>query len=426
MFHSQDLLKPEECTNATGASMSFNRTIIDDIVVGVLWYVISLIPVVLGIYFGTEHIVGNGGPNHPRPGILTACSRFDGNHYREITDRGYRYNPSKRSTVAFFPVYPLMGSAVAFVTGWDARIALLVVSNFMLVCSFSAFSAYLRVRFPTIPSTTGSLIVGLLALWPAGLFFRMVYSESTFLFFTLIFLCGCTRRWPLPVLALLAGSVTAVRPVGLAATAAFVWYVLSDLSRGSAVRRSLIAFAYCPLACWGLLAYMAYQYDCFGTPLAFAQTQEHWTYAAPVENDIWEKAESLLAGEPIWGCYHHDSLRRWNRLDSSDNVLFNLAFWNPILFVGAFILIVYGAVRAWLSGEEVVLGLVLLIIPYLTRAYEMSMASHGRFAAVVLPAYIVLARLLTWQDWGMRAAFVICSCILMIWCALFAAAYPFF
>ena len=408
--------------------MAFTRTVLDDIAAGMLWYLISFVPVCLGVLFGTNYLVGPGGQlPHACPGILAACSRFDGIHYREIVECGYAYHPDKRSTVAFFPAYPHMSRAVVQLTGWDSRLALLIVSNLMLVAAFTLFSAYLRARLPTMPAYTRSLIIGLLALWPAGFFFRMVYSESTFLAFTLLFLLGCARHWPLPVLALLAGFVTAIRPVGIAATAAFVWYILSDRGRGTALRRTMIGVGYCPLAGWGLLAYMAYQYICFGTPLAFAQTQEHWTFGATVATDIWDKAESLLALEPIWSCYLPDSFGCWTRLDSEPNPFFNFAFWNPILFVGAFLLIQIGWARAWLSSVEIVIGLALLTIPYLTRAYEMSMASHGRFAAVVIPAYLVLGRiLLGWPQWGERAAFVICSCLLMIWSALFATGHAFF
>jgi hypothetical protein len=69
----------------------------------------------------------------------------------------------------------------------------------------------------------------------------------------------------------------------------------------------------------------------------------------------------------------------------------------------------------------------LLLIPYATRAYEMSMASHARFAAIVLPAYIVLAKLLRklpeGTEWVVLAAL---AALQMSWTALFAAGYSFF
>ena len=213
----------------------------------------------------------------------------------------------------------------------------------------------------------------------------------------------------------------------MAITAALMWYILCDPSRGSLVRRAMLAIVYLPVGAWGLLAYMGYQYVEFGNPLAFAQTQEHWTFGIPYHPEPGEKLESLLALEPIWGCYDPDSLRYWKRHGESPNIFFNLLFWNPILFVWALFLVLLGAFKSWLSGTEVVLGLGLLAIPYITRAYEMSMASHARFAAVVIPAYIVMGRLLqSCPPWGFWCYCVVCSCLLMLWSALFAAGHLFF
>ncbi len=135
----------------------------------------------------------------------------------------------------------------------------------------------------------------------------------------------------------------------------------------------------------------------------------------------------MLAGEPLWGVFTVDSLRYWTRIDRHGNPFFSMFFWNPILFVGTVVLVLFGAYRFWLSGPEVVLGLGLLAIPYLTRAYEMSMASHARFAAVVIPAYLVLGRLLparpAWVPWSILGGL---SMVLLAWSALFAAGYYFF
>jgi len=84
----------------------------------------------------------------PRPDFVGACSRFDGTHYREIVEQGYSYNASRRSTVAFFPIYPMIARLVATLTGLSAPGALLLVSNLLLVGAFIIFSAYVRLRFP--------------------------------------------------------------------------------------------------------------------------------------------------------------------------------------------------------------------------------------------------------------------------------------
>jgi hypothetical protein len=395
---------------------------------GLLAYLLTSVPVCLGVICGISFVpCDRDRPNTSGPDFLTACSRFDGTHYRDIVEHGYSYDPGQRSSVAFFPLYPVTGWAAAALTGWSAGLALLVVANLMLVGAFILFAAYLRSQSPKHPAHAGWLALALFGLWPAGFFFRMTYSESTFLAVTLLVLLGMLRRWPLVVLVLLAGLATAARPVGVAVAAAILAHVVCDPSRGSVGRRLVLALASSPLACWGLIAYMAYQYVAFGHPLAFAQTQEHWGVVRPSYNDLWHKVESLLAGEPLWGVYTPDPVRNWQRLNSQDQLLFNMAFWNPIFFVAAFALVLIGAGKAWLSGPEVVLGLGLLAIPYVTRAYEQSMASHARFAALVVPAYIVLGRILQAQPkWLAWSVFALLSMMLVAWSALFAAGHALF
>jgi len=402
---------------------------IGDLGVGLFAYLLTAAPVFFGILFSREFLPqAFSEPDAVKPNFVGTCFHFDAYHYAEIVEHGYSYDPKERSMVAFFPAYPLAGKMAAALSDWDTRLMLLVVANAMLLGAFVFLSAYLRTRFPQDAPQNRFLVLAIFGLAPAGFFFRMPYSESTFLLLTLVAMVGMVRRWPLLIVALLTGAVTAVRPVGLAVTAAFLWYLLFDNERGSIKRRILSATAFLPIACWGLLAYMTYQYIAFNNPLAFAQTQENWNQLSPPpENVFWDKFESLLSGEPIWAAYTSDIVRSWKQSGDSSNPLFNLHFWNPIIFVGTAVLVFIGARKSWLTGPEIVLSALLLAIPYVTRAYEMCMASHARFAAVVFPAYIVLARLLAplpqWVTWVVIGIF---SIMLMTWTALYAAGHMFY
>jgi hypothetical protein len=173
---------------------------------------------------------------------------------------------------------------------------------------------------------------------------------------------------------------------------------------------------------------MAYQYVEFGNPFAFAQTQEHWKHQIPVAHPTFaEKAWALVELEPIRGVFDPESRRYWRGADPSHGVLSNLFFWNPVLFVTSAALVAWGAWRKWLTGPEVVLGAALLAIPYLTRAYEMSMASHARFAAAVVVIYPMLGRLLAALPPPAACVAVSLSAVLLsYWTALYTAGYPFF
>jgi hypothetical protein len=189
------------------------------------------------------------------------------------------------------------------------------------------------------------------------------------------------------------------------------------------LRAALLA----PLACWGLLAYMLYQQLAFATPWAFVQTQEHWTLGMPADRRWQAKAESLLALEPIWGVYNPESQRYWEKTLPCGGPWFSILYWNPILFLLAAGLVTLGRCKHWLTASECILCMSLLAIPYLTRAYEMSMGSHARFAAVALGQYLVIGRL--FGPAGAPLRFAICAPLAALSClftSLYAANYLVF
>jgi hypothetical protein len=362
---------------------------VDDFFTGFLAYYLTSLPVLLGVFLGISFVQ----PMDPVGDPVSACFHFDAVHYRDIICEGYSYDPAQGSLVAYFPAYPLLARWLGQTMSLSSEEAALLAANLALVGAFVFLARYVRVRWPEATASQRGLVLAIFGLWPVGLFFRMPYAESLFVCGTLAVLYGMARGWPLLVLALLTGFVTATRPVGVALTAAFMWHVLTQPgSRPWAKGIRLLMLA--PLACWGLLAYMGYQWLEFGAPLGFAQTQQHWSFHAPKERCWPAKLWSLATLEPIWGVYVPGSQRYWGNVGGGINPLFNLIFWNPILFVLAVVLLAWGGRKRWLTVSEVILGTVLLAIPYLARGFEMSMASHGRFAAVVVVNYLVLGRML--------------------------------
>lgn len=399
---------------------------LDDSLTGFLAYCLTSLPVVLGALFGTEFL-------HPRNDTsvspldpIFACVRFDACHYMDIVRDGYSYSPTRPSRVAFFPAYPMLSRWLSRSTGLLPEEAALLTSQLALLGAFVLLVRYVRLRWPEATAGQREFVLLVFGLWPLGLFFRMPYTESLFLCGTLAVLYGVARAWPLLPLALLTGSVTAVRPVGVAVTAAFLWHILTQpgIRPWAKVGRILIL---APLACWGLLAYMAYQWLAFDTPLAFAQTQEHWIMQAPSDHNWPAKWRSLALLEPIWGVYVPDSSRYWANVSPRHSPLFSLYFWNPILFVLATALLAWGGWKRWLTGSELVLGACLLAIPYVTRAYEMSMAGHGRFAAVVVVNYLVIGRVLGRFPPLVGTAYCVASALLLlIFTSLYVANYLVF
>ena len=96
-----------------------------------------------------------------------------------------------------------------------------------------------------------------------------------------------------------------------------------------------------------------------------------------------------------------------------------------IIFVIVLITALEDVWKKWLTGNEVVLAVSLLAIPYFTRSFEMCMDAFGRFASIVFPVYIVVAQLLVrLPAWLATALLAVSGFFLGAFSALFSAWYP--
>jgi hypothetical protein len=344
--------------------------------------------------------------------------RFDAPRYERIVENGYTYSPEHGSNVAFFPAYPMVARVLRATLGMPTFVALLIVSNACLAGATFVFSRYLAVRreldadgnpradhgppgsaispatqFPATRGATSAYALWTFALLPTTFFFRMPYSEGMFVFVAIAALYAMERGWALPWTVALVGLATAVRPVGVALLFPLGWFVImrSKAKRSCPSRRCHAVWAIV-FGCWGLLAYMLFQYARFGDALAFAKTQTNWRIRA--DGGLSDKALSLASWEPIWSVYTPDSPGYFGGFANGE-WLRSMRFFNPVFYCGTAALVVIGTVKRWLTNYEILLAAGLLVISYLTRAYEMCMESQARFAAVVLPAYIVLGILLS-------------------------------
>ncbi len=379
---------------------------------GLLLYALTSGIVVLGASFGHQFIT----PPAETPGqsFHEKFSAYDGGWYKWIAVNGYQYDPKQQSSTAFFPLYPLLGAGLMRLTGLSATWALLIVSHVCLATAFVIAVIYVRGRRPEPDRSTVSLTLLALGLMPATFFFRMTYSESIFLLLTLLFLLGIQRNWPLPIVALIAGLTTASRPVGvglLLPLAIYVWH--RSLSRRAFLTRVVLS---APLACCGLIAYAAFLYLQFGDPLVFAKTQIYWGRSAP---SLTTKLLALASYQPIWEIFLWQPAAGWS--------VFAWEQVNPVYFALSVALIVFGAWRGRLNIYETSLATMLLLIPYLTRGYEMNMASSARFAAVVFPVYLILGEGLSRLPQAVSGVVLAMSTFFLgAYSALFAGGYPIF
>ena len=410
------------------------------------WYFSGLL-FALALSLGFSFLTPGPVAHSPRGDVIDALAIHDGRWYKQIAAEGYSYDPNSRSNVAFFPLYPLLGRAVAAALPVRMETALLIVSNTSFFLALIVLGLYVRARYRDADANVVDFVLLSACLFPTACFFRLPYSESTFLLLTVVAMHGIQRRWPTIVVALVVGLATASRPVGVALLAPLA---LDLWRRHAGLGRRLWRLAvWLPLACWGLAGYMAYQHFAFGDALAFAKTQQHWgVRTAP---DLPEHFLALLTLEPIAAVYDHESPAFWARADAHGLPWLSLQFANPLFFLATLALVVAEFARI-LAGRrvraaiahvesataplrrvplldrfEISLSLLLLAIPYFTRGYEMGMASMGRFVAVAFPIYLAFGRWLALLPPAVAAALLALSAFLMAaYSALFAAGYLIF
>jgi hypothetical protein len=387
------------------------------------FYVLTSLVVFLGVSAGGEFFRSRDRRQSESPTLVRCMTGWDGEWYRQIVVEGYSYYPKRWSSVAFFPLYPLLARLAATLGNMSPDIALVFVAHASLAGAFVLLDRYGKQRYRGAPPELMQYILLATGLAPFTYFFRMAYSEASFFCLTILALYGIERRWSLLGIALIIGLASATRPVGVALLAPFLlhlWQRARSWARFLAASLCLL-----PVACWGLAAFLGYQYWRFGDPLAFASSQLTWRLRPPAP---WpDKLLALELLEPIWAVFDPTSPCYWMRHEDTHFFLFHQAIFNRLAFLAGVILTVVGKYKRWLSAYEVALVAGLLLIPYVGRGYDMCMMAMARFTSVAFPIYLVMGQLL----WRMPAPFAaatlgISSLLLGIYAGLFAAGYPFF
>lgn len=422
---------------------------------GFAFYCLTSIVVVVAVVFAVDFVpVYTGHPeSQTRVDLPSAFAAWDGVWYVRIVSAGYAYDPERMSTVAFFPLYPWLATALVYVTGIRPEWALLFVSHGALIGVFSLLAAYVHRRFPEADAELVEYTLLAMGLFPTTFFLRMTYTESVFLLVVVLALYGMERNWRLLAVASIVGLATAARMVGLALIPVFGLYVWQRLRKGEASRSALYGQSeapsragdaamsvhgtrralsswlvritlLAPICCWGLLAYMLFQWVAFGEPLAFIKTQDHWTIRSM---DFWDHLVRLMTVEPIRGVYDPSHQCYWGNVPPEGNVAFNLNAANPVYFFVAMGLVGLGAYKGWLNSRELLLSTGLLLMVYCLQSVRGCMVGHARYAAVVFPAYIVLGNLLHRAPPAFAGAMLaISGLFLAIYSAMFVSWYWFF
>jgi hypothetical protein len=356
--------------------------------------------------------------NHPRPDPaytgprwLAGWVRFDALWYRSIAVDGYFFRGrTAQSSVAFFPMYPLLMRALQRVFGGDVAVWGIPITAGSGLVGVSLYWRWVKDKVHDSARTTA---LAVLLLWPYALYlYGAVYADALFLALALAAFT-CVERDRIVLAALFGAAATATRPVGIAVVLGLSARVIEQ--RGVVrlavhdgarrlidvnIRRLRPTDPFIAFSAAGLVSYSIFLSRRFGDPFAFATAE-----AAPG----WDQ-------NPGWNVWlKHAWVTRLTHLPDSGLRYFGVVTLQGVLAIG-FVLLVPRIVHrfGWAYG---VYTLVLLAFPL---AGSKDFQGLGRYALGAFPAFAVLGELLA-EHQRIRRAWLAASALgLIVFCGSFA------
>lgn len=313
-------------------------------------------------------------------------ARWDGQWYNWIVDKGYHFpaDPYGYGPQVFFPLYPLLGKGVQWLSGWDSQISLLTVSWLASAIFSCLWVGYCHSHPKKVPENAMALGLALILFWPAAYFLRVNYTESLYILGVALLFLGMARKWSLESLIFICGLITAIRPTGVVCVVVLVihsWRRLKDkefLPRAGLVMMIGLASA------WGLYCYMLYLGIVFGDPINFYTRQSAWNFPGQGADPL-QDWKTILTFRPVWGFLPDGGLQ------SVASYPYDLQ--NRVSWALAWIVLLFGICKRWLTLEEVAFCVMSLLLFYYFNSLR-GMNSIGRYVLTVLPLFPVMGRMM--------------------------------
>lgn len=299
---------------------------------------------------------------------------WDSGWYWDIATHGYYFHPDAQSSVAFFPLYPMLMRAAAAPFGggagatWIAGIVVALAAYLLALIAIHRFTERV-VGSREIARRT----VLYIAVFPWSLFLARVYAESVFLLTSVLAISRAWNgRWWQA--GLWGGLATLARPNGILIGLPLALLALRDRPAGGTLMTRWTTLAPIPVALAGFCAYNAWL---TGDPLAWLTAQAHWGYS--LGHWPWEQLLRLISGVFEYGPYDF--------FFTSEIVPFEVLHAVPAL---AFLALTPLIVRR-LGVAMGLYVLVSLLVPLSSNTLE----GLGRYASVLFPAFMLIGSMTT-------------------------------
>ena len=350
-------------------------------------------------------------PARPRPfpmpfqsaSFAETFAAWDSGWYFDIAQRGYYWNPSGQSSLAFFPLYPMLMRAVAWPFGGSDRALWTAGIVLSYSCLFLGLLGLHRLTAGTFGDReTARRTVLYVAVFPFAYFFTQVYTESLFLLMSVSAVAAAVAaRWGW---AGVFGALAALtRPNGILILVPLGFLALAGRPRLAVLARRAAALALVPL---GFGAFCAFAYRLSGDPLGWLHAQARWGYT--VGNRPWVELLRLLDGlerHGPYGYFFSDPLGPYYFLHGMVALVFVALAPSIFTRVGP-------ALGAYVA--------VSLLVPLTGNALE----GIGRYAATLFPAFMLLGTITSRR---VHEAILIGSAlVLSLLASLFAGFYPIY
>lgn len=214
---------------------------------------------VLGIFlvsFLTNLLFIKSNPAQP---FINSFANWDGVYYLQIAEFGYL----KNSDYAFFPIYPIFIKFVSLFTGsyLFSGVLVSIVSLIISLIFFEKLTSKEGIRI-------SKKVVLFLLFFPTSFYFLAVYSESTFLMFTVLSFYFLKQE-KFFLTTIFASLAIGTKILGLGLIAALIYYTLSSKKKSN--KKYLLLLS--PL---GLLIYSIYLFYQTGNPFYFVISEQSW------------------------------------------------------------------------------------------------------------------------------------------------------